>query len=500
MYKLRDCQVEGFNSCIGTLTEQKKKSIAIAPTGYGKSLIIAKLTKEISDPILILQPSKELLVQNYRKFKAFGGSATICCASLKDKVKDGEDVFEIEPGKYKKCREVSDITFATSGTIRKYVDELKDLDVKKVIIDEVHLKTKAGSQTRKLLKKIGATNVLGLTATPMYLSGGMNGSRLTMINRSKNTIFKDICYVSQISEMINNGYWTPLKYQIMDTDKKTLKLNSSGSDYTEKSQKLYYDVNNLENEIIKKINSLVSDGRKQILVFLPSIEEADKLFKKIKLPCGIVHSKMSMHERDKHVRDFGKGKTNVMLNINCLSVGYDNPLIDTIITARPTSSISIYTQQIGRGVRLHDNKDNCLIVDYSGNVESFGNVEGLKYKKIDYYGWGLFNDKNEILTDYPIKSKIKPTVETLIIHEKEKLGLKVKNKDYGEVKFHFGKHKGKKIKDIYKNNKDYLIWIADKEDFNWYGKRGENLREAMFKVLKLPVPETHKEITFDDEF
>src|SRR5699024_4080360 len=129
-----------------------------------------------------------------------------------------------------------------------------------VLIDEVHLKTKAGSQTRKLLKKIGATNVLGLTATPMYLSGGMNGSRLTMINRSKNTIFKDICYVSQISEMINNGYWTPLKYQIMDTDKKTLKLNSSGSDYTEKSQKLYYDVNNLENEIIKKINSLDSDG------------------------------------------------------------------------------------------------------------------------------------------------------------------------------------------------------------------------------------------------
>lgn len=488
MYELRDYQVEGVEACLNVMRASKKKAIVVQPTGAGKSLLIAKTVKELNVPIVILQPSKELLKQNYTKYTDFGGVATLYCSSLKEKTVDSIGYTQIH-GEYKKCEEVSRVTFATIGSIKKEIKTLKRLGVKHIIIDEIHLASKVGSQMRKFIKELGATNVLGLTATPIYLQGGMEGSRLVMINRSFGTMFRVIEQVTQISELVKNKYWTPLIYKIIKSDESKLKLNTTGSDYTEHSQKEYYKSNNLNDQIVEEVYRLKEEGRKRILIFVPSIEEANKLYGSIP-NSAIVHSKMSRVERDFMVESFSNGEIPVAINVNVLATGYDNPEIDAIITARPTSSVALCYQQLGRGVRIHPDKKDCIIVDFSGNVGRFGKIEELTFEKIDYYGWGMFNGQGQILSDYPIMTDIKPTKDSLIKKHKAEEENKIETTDFkNSPEFYFGKFKDKKLHEVLKEKggKSYCIWITEQKDFQWFGEKGKILKKAIYEELGLPL-------------
>jgi DNA repair protein RadD len=496
MFTLRDYQDKGVEAGLKVMNAKSRKAMIVAPTGAGKSLYIAKIASEVSKPILILQPSQELLVQNYKKFVAFGGEASLYCASLKQKTKNKISLTEID-GEWKPCEEISRVTFATVGSIKKEVAKLKAMKVKHIIIDEVHLQSKSGSQMRKFIKQLGAKNVLGLTATPIYLEGGMNGSRLVMINRAQSTLFKNIDYVTQISELVGKKYWTPLKYKIIKSDDSILKLNTAGSDYTEHSQKEYYKANDLNSQIVEEVKRLKQEGRKRILIFVPSIEEANDLYSKIP-NAAVVHSKLSKQERDFMVDAFTNGDIPVAINVNVLATGYDNPEIDAIITGRPTSSVALMYQQLGRGVRLHPEKPDCLIVDFSGNVERFGKIEELVFEEIPYYGWGLFNGRDELLTDYPIMTSVKPTKETLIKkgeHEEYRMTLSIRKgtpkvEVNNGVKVNFGKHKGLGVADAIKKDKQYFIWVVEqhkKGEWNFYGEQGRKLKRAIWQELGLPI-------------
>lgn len=494
-YSLRDYQKESIEVCKNVLTAKKRKAIVVAPCGAGKSLYIAKTVKDLDIPIVILQPSKELLLQNYQKFSDYGGKATIYCASLKQKTKKGKSYTTIH-GEDVRCDKISRVTFATVGSIKKEVAELKKLGVKHLCIDEVHYSTKAGSQIRKFIKALGATNVLGLTATPIYLKGGMEGSRLVMINRDFGTIFRNIDHITQIGELVKSGYWAKLNYKIIKNDESALKLNSTGADYTEHSQKEYYKANNLNDQIVEEVKRLKEEGRKRILIFVPTIEEANNLYGSIP-NSAIVHSKLSREERDFMVNAFTNGDIPVAINVNCLAVGYDNPLIDSIISARPTSSIAMMYQQLGRGVRIHPEKENCKIIDFSGNVNRFGRLEDLTFESIPFYGWGLFNGKGELLTDYPIQTVNKPTKESLIASykaEKERNNRVVSNNvvTQDNPEFYFGKYKGKTVLDVLKEDKGYLAWIVDQDEWEWHGVKGKTLEKAIYKALRLPVPDEKK--------
>jgi DNA repair protein RadD len=497
MFTLRDYQDEGVDAGMSVMNAKRKKAIVVAPTGAGKSLYIASIVSKVTVPVLVLQPSQELLVQNYKKYLAFGGKASIYCASLKQKSIKKQAYTEIN-GEWKRCDEVSKVTFATVGSVKKEVELLKKLKVRHIIIDEVHLQSKSGSQMRKFIKKLGATNVLGLTATPIYLEGGMNGSRLVMINRTFGTMFKEIAQVTQIKELVDKGYWTPLTYKIIKSDSSALKLNTAGSDYTEHSLKEYYKSNNLNGRIVEEVKRLREEGRQRILIFVPTIEEANLLYGMIP-NSAVVHSKLSKAERDLMVEGFTTGDIPVGINVNVLATGYDNPEIDAIITGRPTSSVSLAYQQLGRGVRLHPDKKDCIVVDFSGNVERFGRIEDLTFEEIPYYGWGMFNGKGELLSDYPIMSPIRPTKESLIYkHEteaqfknSEPKGVAAPRKKSPEEdpKVSFGKHKGKKVSEVLKSDKQYLIWIVDKHkkgEWDFFGESGRLLKKAIYLGLGLP--------------
>lgn len=147
MYKLREYQEEAVKAGLRTI-EQGKKEIIVAPTGAGKSIIIANLALRIGKPVLVLQPSKEILFQNYQKMLDYGYT---------DIAKYSASAGE---------KNLANITFATIGSIKNKAYLFQDIGA--IIIDEAHVAGKDGMYD-KLIKELKKP-VIGLTATPYRMS------------------------------------------------------------------------------------------------------------------------------------------------------------------------------------------------------------------------------------------------------------------------------------------------------------------------------------------
>jgi len=464
MLKFRPYQEIAYNDCLNYLNDKTnyKKSIVIAGTGWGKALLIGALAKAIESPVLVLQPSKELLEQNFSKLVGFGGEGTIFSAGLG-------------------IKEISKTTFATPKSIISHIDKFIELGVNTLLIDEAHLQCKPGSVIDNIIKKLGnKIKVIGFTATPIILVNNREGSQLKMLNKTKSSIFNNIIHVTQIQELIKNKYWSKLIYEQYKQDQSYLKLNSQGTEFTEYSINNFFSKNNIINQMKEANNKLVNE-RNSILIFVPSIADGESLKKLIdRKDCDLIHSYLDNKERELIINKFKLGVLKTLININIAGVGFDHPALDTIIHGAPTNSFARYSQHIGRGVRIHPNKKDCLILDFSSNYERFGKVENITYECIEHYGWGMFNG-DQCLTSQPINYK--PVTKDYLISyygklrkDNEKLTEKIneytlKKKD---IVFTFGKHKGETIKEIAQKNKGYLKWLLEQKDFKW-----ENLRDGL---------------------
>jgi DNA repair protein RadD len=437
--KLRENQVEPV--AIGVeffKTKNMKPSIIVAPTAFGKSIVIAAIAKELGEKLLVLQPSKELLEQNYNKFVTLGGTASIYSASMGSK-------------------ELGDVTYATIGSIIKIAGKFREMGVTKIIIDECdrYPRDKSG-QLRRFVDGMKATHVLGLTATPLKLQTNMGDtgpySKLVMLtNRSKHGMFfKFILHVSQIQDIVELGYWTPLEYQSYDFDTGALVYNSSGAEYTNDSIARSYENQNIGNKIVKKIAEV--QDRKSILVAVPTIEQATELARKIP-SAAVVHGGTPKDERRRIIEEFRNQQIRVIVQVNVLTVGFDYPELDCLITGRPTASISWWYQFVGRGTRIHENKKDCLVVDFVGSVEKFGKVEALYYKQDGEENWELYGENKKQITGIPMHE--------IGIHLEGGINLSEKVNEEGEIEkvyMTFGKYSGKPVASI---PPYYRKWLLD---------------------------------------
>jgi DNA repair protein RadD len=460
--KLRDYQLEPVAIGIEFFnTPKMAPSIIVAPTAFGKSIVIAYIAKGIDEKVLVIQPSKELLEQNYNKLINLGGKASIYSASMGEK-------------------EIGDITYATIGSIINIAWKFRELGITKVIIDECdrYPRDKNG-QLRKFIDGMKATHVLGLTATPLKLQTNMGEtgpySKLVMLtNRSKHgTFFKHIIHVSQIEEIVKMGFWTPLEYQSYDFDTGALVYNSSGAEYTNDSIARAYENQNLQDKIVKKVREL--HDRKSILIAVPTIEQATQLAGKIQ-SAAVVHGETPTGERNRIIEEFRNQKIRVIVQVNVLTVGFDYPELDCLITGRPTASISWWYQFVGRGTRIHDNKQNCLVVDFVGAVDKFGKVESLYYKEDEDGIWELYGENKKKLTGIPMHE--------IGIHLEGGINLSEQRNEEGEIQkiyMTFGKYANKPVASI---PPYYRKWLLDNITWNPYNQkikdeilRLENLRK-----------------------
>jgi superfamily II DNA or RNA helicase len=89
------------------------------------------------------------------------------------------------------------------------------------------------------------------------------------------------------------------------------------------------------------------------------------------------------HTRHKLFRELARGEIRGLISVGCLSVGFDVPNISCVILSRPTLSVSLFIQQVGRGMRLAPDKTECIVLDQSGNVKRFGSIESIEYPDLE---------------------------------------------------------------------------------------------------------------------
>jgi DNA repair protein RadD len=385
------------------------------------------------------------LEQNYSKFIAVGGKASIYSASAG-------------------VKEIGHVTFATIGSIKKEIVNLKKLGKVKVIIDEAHIGVKSGSQLRDFLKALNVNNTLGLTATPFVLQSSMNGAELKMLTKIKGKLFTTIAYVHQMNTMLSDNYWTPIEYRVIEQDDEFLKVNSSGSDYTEDSMRKFYEGNDLNSQIVDNVSYRLSEGSKSILVFVPTIEEAVLLSSKMK-GSEAVSSLTPKKERDRIIEGFKNGEIHVVINVGILTTGFDYPELDTIILARSTMSFALYYQMIGRGVRIHNDKTKTVVIDLSEKYNRFGKVEDFTVDFIEDYGWGLFKGES-LISNYPIEAKHRPQKKNLGKKVNANIAISVNTLKVGDSLLPFGKYKNKSLNSVLSEDKGYLVWMY--ENFTFY--------------------------------
>lgn len=461
-YILRDRQKVAVDKIDSFITNSKKNhGIFVYPTSFGKSLVIANIASKYPEKYFInVTNSKELLKQNYEKYISYGFDASICSASL----------GQVGVGK---------VTFATIGTVVKFIDFFKDKDVI-ILDDECQEGSATGSQLANFVKKLKKYKLVGVTATPFRLSQNMEGTSLKMMNRDRKCIYKCIEDVVQISEVVEQNYWSKLLYEVKDVDEEALVLNTTGTEYTDKSIQIFKEVNDINNRIVEEIKDLIIKGRKSILVSVPFIEDAQEISSKLDY-CEAVYSGMDSKTRDRIIEDFKSLKLKVVVQCRILAVGFDHPQLDAIIMAKPTNSLTFYYQFLGRGVRIHTSKKDCIVVDLSGNFKRFGKIETLSIENSDITkGWAVFNE-DMLLSNYPLNTNNRPTKKSLLYKLKNEQLALISNEE--ESTFYFGKYKDKKVSEVIKENKSYLTWLLDQKDFNWYGEKGRKLKQTIQKNL-----------------
>lgn len=384
-FELRDYQVSGVRTALDHLLNGSHRDIPVivAPTGAGKSLYVAKIASTLEKDVLVFQPSIELLEQNYAKFLAYGGNGTIFSASAGQK-------------------NIGEVTFATIGSVKDIADQFSH--IRYVVIDECHLVSpKDDGMYMKFFDGLPNVKVIGLTATAFRnkrYSFGYSYTQLNLLPRERPRFFNDIIHVTQIKELYDKGFLCPVKYIALSWDNGVLKVNSTGGEYTDESIKEALDIQKINQRIPDIIKQSIEKGRKSRLVFVHSVADAEYL-SSIVPNSSFVSAKTSKSDRKKIIEKFKCGEITTLFNVSTLTTGFDYPPLDTIIIARPTMSLALYMQIIGRGVRISEGKEYCALVDMCGNIDMFGKLEDIIYTK-DRKGMWILKSGEKLLSGVPL--------------------------------------------------------------------------------------------------
>lgn len=458
MITLRENQSEPIAKAIRFFQEEKPKpGLIVLPTAWGKSILTAFVAKNTSDRLLVLQPSKELLEQNYCKYMNLCGDSGT-----------NAGIYSASFGR----KEIAQITYATIGSIKNLGETFKRYGFSKMLIDEAHLYPReADSMLGRFLKDSGITHVLGITATPVKLQtnrdrDGQTFSKLVMLtSRSKKgNFYKDIIHVGQVQEMVRLGFWSPLLYETASFDDSPLVFNSSKSEYTEDSVQRAYDANGGTQGIVGTLDK--HPERKHVLAFVPSVQDAIGLSQRYP-NSGVIYGGQDKREREQTVARFRSGEIRVLFNVRVLSTGFDFTGIDCIVLGISTASIALYYQIVGRGTRIDPEKRDCLISDLGGNVERFGRVEDIIFEKGRL--WRMFGTGGRLLSGIPIHDIGKYSREDTQATDARKVAPV-------EV-MPFGKYQGERIADIPLNYRQWMI-----RSFDWNARNGK-LRQSILATM-----------------
>jgi len=357
---LRAYQREAVDSIYEWFENQSGDPILVLPTGAGKSPVQAEFIREVLEKwpdqrILCLVHVKELVEQNHRTLLRLWPDAPAGIYSA------GVGRREADPP----------IVVAGIQSVYKKADLLGHRDL--VIIDEVHRIPPAGEGMYQTLltgmRRINPSlRMIGLTATPYRMGQGY-------LWDGEDALFDGPSYQIDIRTLVRLGYLSPLTTAPVQARASLSGVHKRQGDFVESELEIAMD--SITEEACREIVVLGSD-RSKWLVFCAGVNHASHVAEtlaRLGVTCAMVTGSTPNDERDRIVEDFKSGKIRALVNVLVLTTGFDVPDIDMLVFLRPTMSPGLFVQMAGRGTRIAEGKEDCLILDFARNLDRHGPVD-----------------------------------------------------------------------------------------------------------------------------
>ena len=385
---LFDYQKEILEKLFNFFCSDQSSVIVQMPTGSGKTRtmlesIIVYFLKTENQKVIWLAHSEELLEQAIESLKKIWS-----CIGV-DEISIGRFW-----GNYNTINNIDEIDFIFISHMKlislhkNNKDEYENLfsEFKILVVDEAH---KSSSTVLGRLiddfKNNKNTKLIGLTATPGRSFSDFNENLKFIDLYNKNIITPNTLGNNPIKTLQNRGILS----KIVTIDFKhgeNIHLTGNEIDNFEYTNDVPTSIlkklakNKRRNNLLKKVILKEVESDKQVLVFCCTVEHSKTISMLLAMDGVLsvsVDYNMKMSTRRKVVNEFRRSEVKVLLNYGIFSTGLDIPKIDTIIISRPTTSIVLYSQMIGRGIRgpLMGGTENCRLIDIRDNFENYGNVD-----------------------------------------------------------------------------------------------------------------------------
>ncbi|MEN9556461.1 MAG: hypothetical protein RLZZ232_2747 [Planctomycetota bacterium] len=372
MLTLRPYQQEAIASVYEHLRTRDDNPCVVLPTGSGKTPVMATICRDAvknwRGRVLILAHVKELLEQSAEKLR-------LVCPEIP---------FGIFSASMKKRDTDASVTVAGIQSIYKRACELGPIDL--VLVDEAHMIAVDGEGMYRQFLKDSRTvcphqRVVGFTATPFRLKSGLICTPDHFLNH--------VCYEVGVRELIVQGYLSPLITKAGRRKVDTSSVQVRGGEFVPGLLESLMDEPQLVEAACAETIQLAAD-RTSILIFATGIQHGrhvvDTLHARFGVECGFVTGNTPVPERDQLLKRFKSKELRFLCNVNVLTTGFDAPGVDCVVLLRPTMSPGLYYQMVGRGFRLAPGKQDCLILDFGGNVLRHGPVDAINVEARDTGG------------------------------------------------------------------------------------------------------------------
>ncbi|MFB1501519.1 DEAD/DEAH box helicase family protein [Thiocapsa sp. N5-Cardenillas] len=364
---LRPYQQQAVNETWEALKKNSDPVLFVMSVGGGKSICISSILKTLEDKnkrALCLVNSAELVRNNSTEFKEYGGNPSVFCASI------GLKEFS------------SNIIFATPQSVMSAIKRnhpISNIRFNMIVVDEAHgIAYKKNTSTfmrilRHYRQEYPDMRLLGLTGTPYRLNGGESESIV-----GKNALFKAAVANIDTAWLVDNKYLVPpvfgLKH-VDDMDMSALRVDKKGFFKQEDLNAVVTKNKRLTYEILQEVQK-VMQSRNGAFIFCSTIPHCIEAMEALPPDTTrLIIGDTIDEDRHLYMTQARAGKIKYLVSVSCLLVGVNIPRFDTSVFLRPTQSLTLFIQAIGRCLRLYPGKKEGLVLDFASNLTRFSDID-----------------------------------------------------------------------------------------------------------------------------
>lgn len=350
--QLRDYQAKCLQELRLKFAAGTRRTLLVAPTGAGKTAIFCEILRSISE-----RGRSAIMVVRGR--------------SLVDQASERLGAYEVPhgvmmAGHWNRDRTKAIQICSIDTLYRRKIAPPADI----VVIDEAHMAS--GDSYKWLLSQYNSAFILPVTATP-FLKRGMRH------------IADDYVEAATMRQLIDAGHLVPLKYYAPSTIHVSRVAVDSTGDF---NQRTLYEAANARELYGNLVDTYKRQNNRTALIFGVNVEHSKKIteaFNAAGVPTKHIDADTALWERKQTIAELECGQLKAIASVGTMTTGVDIPSLETLIIARPTMSLNLHLQMLGRVTRTHPGKTCGIIFDHAGNLERHGLAEFNRTICIDGY-------------------------------------------------------------------------------------------------------------------